>query len=362
MDAEQKLIALLARYHCDKIRTHGKHNIYRLPSGESYVTPKSASDSHAWDNCLAHLKVKLGLSRRGKAARMGTPSSPKKKFRRKRASEVELDAPPTFNFGEKVRAAIRGEKLRSPEPLPPLPKLADPPRYKPPRRITERAPRPGAVRQWSKDEIEAANIAMRVGQLNEFMQHHHQASLPEAILNEKQETNTMLSIDQIDQTITELDAGMARALEAGQVEASSIRTLETEIEQAKLRLTAANDKHNSLNDLKVSLSVLRSDIEKVRPMLGMLATKPTPMPTSTYVRRRSVGLAEAIRRVLEQSERPLRCAEIHAQVKLIPGCETVARTSLYTFFTQDIKKNGDAIAHRVGDNQYWRAGRSLPAA
>lgn len=171
----------------------------------------------------------------------------------------------------------------------------------------------------------------------------------------------MLAVEQIDATITELDAGMKAAIEEQKREHININRLEHEIEQARLRMQSASDKHNSLNDVKTSLSVIRTDIERVRPMLGLLAARPQLASSNGHRQRASLrGLEDAIADVLSKANRPLRCSEIHKAITQFEGCRDAKINSIYNFFTQDKKKNGSAVAVRLGDNQYWRNGRQLP--
>lgn len=362
MDTKQKTIDLLAKFQCKKLRSK-RHNIYLLPSGERYTTPQTASDNHSWDNCLAQLKVHLGISRQNKKAIVGTKTVKRKKTVRQapsRYASIPAAPPIGFDFGVKVRAAMRGEKPTHPGPLTlkesikPLPVK---PRF---RTKHEQRERHGAVRVWSKADIDAANIAMRAGKLTQFLQLHHQASQPAT--QPDKESTTMLGVDQIDATIAELDAGMATAATEQKREATEIHRLESEIAEARGRMEAASDKHNSLNDVKTSLSVLREDIEKVRPMLGMLAAK--PVREVVHARRRAgLKVADAIRQVLDQARRPLRAGEIHKEVQGLAGGEGIAMSSIYTFLSLDVKKNGDALAQRIpADGSYWRAGRSMPQA
>lgn len=358
------MLELLARSRSERIRTTGKHTIFRLPSGEHYATPKSPSDHRSWSNSLSCLRVKLGISRRGRVAKVSEPAERYKGKRTSRTSTIleTTPPPPAFDFKEKVRAAMRGEKLADSKPAAPPLQSSKKTEYKPPRRSTERAPRYGAVRVWSKNEIEAANIAMRVGKLNEYMQKHHQASQPGAITIQGEQETTMLAVEQIDATITEFETGMKVAIEEQKHEHININRLEQEIEQAKLRMQAASDKYNSLNDVKTSLGVIRSDIEKVRPMLGFLAMRPQPISSSGQRQRSATvhGLKDAIADVLSRADRPLRCSEIYKAITKIEGCQDAKIHSIYTFFSQDKKKNGSAVAVRVADNQYWRNGRQLP--
>jgi hypothetical protein len=370
MDAHQETLDLLAKYKCKLTRTK-RHNIYTLPSGLHYATPKTASDAFSWDNQLSQLKVALGISRRGRKAKVG--ARPEKKAPKKTSpSKADIlehvaPAPQRFNLREKIRAALRGEKLsNTPEP-PPLP-IEEPPqkeRFRMPRTEHERH-RHGVVRVWSRQDIEAANTALRVGKLDEFLARHDSASRPEAVTIDQpnKEELTMLAVEQIDATIQELDAGMAAAMEMVKTEESNIERLSCEVEQARQRMAAAHDKNNSLNDVKTSLSCLRGDIEKVRPMLGLLAHQPAE---PTVLRTRTAGgssmrVADAIRFVLDRAEVPLRAGQIHEEITKIHRCEKIAKTSIYTFLSVDKKNNGSAIAtHMTEINAYWRSTRPLPS-
>jgi hypothetical protein len=56
----------------------------------------------------------------------------------------------------------------------------------------------------------------------------------------------MLSVEQMQQTIAELESGMLQAIEEQQNEHAVILRLEGEIVMARERLQAAVDRHNSL--------------------------------------------------------------------------------------------------------------------
>lgn len=360
MDNIQKRVTdLLAKHKCELVRTY-KHKVYRLPSGQIYATPKTNSDHHSWANSLSQLRVYLGLSHRGRKAKVGDSTKKKRKSisQKPKSKPIYNDtAPPQIlKFSEKFRVAIQGDRPSQPVHV----TQASTPMPKPPRRVTQRTERNGEVRVWSKQEIEAANIAMQCGKLDEFMRHHHQASQPEAIL--KQE-NTMLAVEQIDATIAELDAGMAAATDEQKKEQANVSRWQEEIQQAQLRLAAAAEKFNSLNQVKTDLGVIRGDIERVRPMLGLLASQPTKLTKvegTAAKRGRAPSLRQALCELLGKADRPMRPAAIHKEMVQLPNFEHVPIRSLYTFFSQEQKKNGSAQFRRVGDLGFWPSSRPLP--
>jgi hypothetical protein len=373
LEAYVQIVALLKKYKCKHLRRKN-HDIYLLPSGVRYTLVKTPGDHHAWNNSLAQLKTALGISKRGKVAKVGIPSPKPAKAPPSTSSQTHESlqslspSPRSFDFREKLRAAMKGEKLSSETSTLPVksksPKKETIVKYRAPRRYVDRE-RDGVGRVWSKEDIEAANIAMRVGKLDEFMQNRYAASRPEAAIlnNQPKEEIAMLAVEQIDATIQELDEGMAVANRMAEEEAATIRHLEEQMEQSRQRLQAANDKSNSLNDVKNSLGVIRSDIERVRPMLGLLAHK-TPTSIEVRTRARASGamkVADAVAFVLDRAEVPLRCAEIHAAITKIHGCEGVAKASVSTFLSQDKQHNGSAVARHLADiGAYWRATRPLP--
>lgn len=167
----------------------------------------------------------------------------------------------------------------------------------------------------------------------------------------------MLTVESIDTSIAELEQGMEAALADQTAEQSIITRLNADIEQAQGRLMAAGERHKSLTSMKDTFLIVRDDVQRVRPMLGHLAEKPAAIKTTEKMVHTRTGrlirLKDAIAQVLEEAEAPMRVAEIHeAAAKL--GC-THTRNSFYTFLAADHKKNGDAIAKRIADNQYVRS-------
>src|SRR5580658_8362655 len=328
MDARQKTLELLRKFKCPLVRGK-RHNVYLLPSGQPYTLPITPSDHHCWPNCLSDLRIALGISRRGKTAKVRKPSP---KVRRKPKARTKKDpltgisaAPRGFDFREKVRAALRGEKLtnKEPEPLPPVPEPPKKERFRAPRRLVERE-RHGAVRVWSKADIEAANLAMRVGKLGEFVNRHYAASRPEVEVNQpNKEESTMLAVEQIDATIRELDEGMAAAREMAATERANITRLETETEQARQRMLAADDKQNSLQDVKNSLAIVRGDIERIRPMLGLLAHKPAATPITgkgiKMVSATGLVIRDVMKQIFSENAAPLRVNDILNRVHEVRG-------------------------------------------
>lgn len=367
MEPKAETLELLRQFKCKLVRTK-KHNIYTLPNGIHYTTPQSASDYSSWNNCLSDLKIALGISRRGRKAKVGTPA---RKVHKATVSEKKLfdnitPAPINFDFREKMRAALRGEKPTRSEPAPAKVKLrTDREREKARTPRREERGRDGVARAWSKADIEAANRAMRVGKLDEFMQNHYTASRPEAVLINQptKEETTMLAVEQIDTTIHELDSGMSAAMSMSKTEEANIRRLDSEMVDARLRMQAAHDKYNSLNDVKTSLSVLRGDIEKVRPMLGLLAHQ-KPETVTTRTRRSGVGLkiSQAIEQVLDTATAPMSPKQMRSAITQLQGSDTFPLSTFYNFLNRDLKQNGKAITKRIGDGLYWRAGRELPGA
>jgi hypothetical protein len=104
----------------------------------------------------------------------------------------------------------------------------------------------GIVRQWSKAEIEAANAAMRHGKFTDFMQEYTRARNP--LIQPTEET--MLTVETMQSTIDEFEAGMSQALEEQKSEDAAIMRLQSEIEAATQRRLAAMDRYNTLNRFK----------------------------------------------------------------------------------------------------------------
>jgi hypothetical protein len=362
MDAREETLSLLRKSGAELLRSK-KHNIYRLKDGSRYVTPATPSDVHAWRNCLSFLKVKLGLSLRGEDARVGSPKEKRKARQRQPRQPSALSPSPIgFNFRDKIRAALKGERLVSlphdatvsvSAPKPNAATLKGNHGSGLPKGRREPSERHGAVRQWSKAEIEAANAAMRQGKLNQYMSEYYRASTP----FQPKENQSMLSVEQMQQTIAELESGMLQAIEEQQNEHAVILRLEGEIVMARERLQAAVDRHNSLNSVRDSLAVCRDDLEKVRPMLGLLAKQPaTATPISQGPRMK---LKDAMKIALEKAERPLTARQLHETLNRM-GCP-FTMASIYTLVSIEKKKNGNAFVNSL-DGAYWLAGRPVPEA
>jgi hypothetical protein len=358
MNAQEKVLNLLRRYKCKKLRTR-RHIVYQLPNGGRFTMPSTPGELHSYANSLSNLRVALGISARGKKAKPAKPAKKKvaraKRVPQSQSPDVAFPVVQVRNFKDKLKVAIEGEP---PEPLPPLPPEKPQPRFKPRLPRAEEKGRCGPVRVWSQSDIDAANIAMRSGKLDEYMQRHDQA----ATSTHKEETQ-MLQVEQIDVTIQELEAGMVAALGEVKLEQEHIQRLEGEIVSANQRMTAANDKHNSLNDVKTSLGVIRGDLERVRPMLGLLATKPGKPRIIMASSGGGMKLRDALIRVLESSATPLTPAALYNPMVAMLGRE-FARTSIYGILCAEGKKNGDAEVVRVGDGLYSaksRVAHAVPA-
>jgi hypothetical protein len=340
-----------------------KHNKYRLPDGQVFVMASSTSDHRAMRNNLAELKRYLGLSKQGLAPRVGHERERYKPGNQDNSPTTYLPPASPINkrFGELIR-----EAMQPPKPTytaPELPQPAPPPQPKRIRYAKEKSGTHGSVRFWSREQIQAANLAMSQGQLDQFLKEHTQATAPAVPIQPTEEDDTMLTVEQIDSSITELDQGMGIELTKQKAMDQTMERLKNELAHTeKLRLDSV-DRYNSLNDVKTNLSVMRDDIARVRPYLA----SPTAIaaPTTKNGRRTPMKLRDGIKAVLEAAERPLRVGEIHERLTKIPAFAAAEKQGVQNFFTLDRTRNGSAISMRIPGNNpqhmaYWRAGRDLP--
>jgi hypothetical protein len=358
MDAQKEVFRILAECGAQKLASK-KHNKWRLANGKMLTLAKSPKDPRrAWKNNLALLKELLGVSNRGKIERKGSPKTKSAKSPRQ-SLPLALAAPAeTFSFRQKFRAALAGQDLRQKsEPSPPLPL---PSIRRSVCRARHEADEHGPVHVWSKPDIEAANIALRSGTLNQFMQQRDRTIKlePGAAASGLNQEITMLEPQQIDCSIEELKSGMEAAQRQVKAEEQTLERLQREMEESKQRTLAANNRYNSLNDVVASLTLVREDLVRVRPMLGLLADK----SKDEIVRGRGYGgLGAAIKQILDEAQAPLTCAEVHRG--LTSRGLGYKRTSIYGFFNSDGKPDGGGgIAVRLSDHRYWRRGRPLPGS
>jgi hypothetical protein len=360
MEAREQVLLLLDQYKCPLIRK-GKHDIYRLPTGKPYVLPSSPSDYRSWKNNLADLKVELGLSTRGQEARVG-------EFEEKRAKPRDIirhhdwvspaASVPSFNFGEKVRAALTGKPLeREVVESHPVVKDIEVPvkrRYN----TANRRPSPGPVKQWTKEEIDAANSALKAGHYTEYIRRYDESNQP--MQKPKQEAE-VLTVEQIRYTIGELEREVVEANKAADKEKKESDLLLAQSEelmrQSSLALDkqkAILDKANSFQDVINSLEIIISDLERVRPMMGLLnrekpVEKERVVPTKKN--RRGWGATkEVIFYLIKRSALPVTPAEIYRELKQIEGYENFARNGVYNFLAKHSKPGCPII--RVSEGLY----------
>lgn len=370
MEARDSVLLLLKQHNCQKLRTSSReHPVYRLPNGSTITLPANhkASDIRSWNNALSTLRVQLGISHRGRVA----PQPDRAKRRHKPGAsytrKIQHEQAQVATFGDKVRAALQGEPLRpqldatntgeisrqgethpattsSPEP--------SPRRSSGKIKVIQRASsRSGPVHVWSKEEIDAANRAASAGKLSEFMQRHDQAISPESKLLKEDGAMQILEVSAIDSTVAELRVGIEAAHAAAAHEQRVCEDFERQREDANQRRLSAIDKANSLQETIASLELARESLVKVRPMLGLLVSKPG-QETVRRTRVATGGAVFSVVEVLRREQRPLTPRELHTSLRALPGFDTYTINAVYALLMKQKKKNGEAMIRPVGDGRY----------
>lgn len=370
MEARDNVLLLLKQHKCEKVGTSSRlHPIYRLPDGSKITLPAShkASDIRSWDNALSQLRVRLGISYRGRVAAAGRARNRRHKPGANYARTIEHEQAQVYDFRDKIRAALTGESPQPPELPVKTTRKQDPTKietrqiFRKSRVVQRASERSGPVRVWTKEAIEAANRAAGAGKLDEFMRRHDQASSPESKLNYKEEEMSILEVSAIDSTVAELRTGIEAAQFAASQEQHLFEDLERQKEEAHQRRLAALDKANSMQETIASLELARESLVKVRPMLGLLVGKQTTEPVKRT--RAAVGSAiESVVSVLEREQKPLTPRELHAGIRALPGFSTYTMNAVYALINVQKKKNGEAVIRSVGGGRYDLATRVTAAA
>lgn len=365
MDARDAVLFLLREHKCVRVRTT-PHPIYRVPNGRQLTFPSTPSDYRAWRNALRDLRVELGLSKRGRVATKGEPRKYKPGAPRTQTQTIYAQdrKAHVFDFREKVRAALSGETLKPPEESKPIKKEKPAPSptditpvHPGKVRILQRAQaRHGAVRVWSKEEIEAANRAARAGRLNEFMRKYDAAQAPESQLNRPEGlTMAVMEITTIDSTIAELKTVIQTAHTAAAEELRRFDDLEKQKQEANDRRQSALDQANSMEETIASLELARENMVRIRPMLGMLVNQPKLRDEQPGRKRSNIShsvVIEGIEKVFERLQKPLTPKELHRELRTMPGLTEYPMPSLYNLLTLQKKKNGEAVIRSVGESRY----------
>lgn len=155
MEAQSEVFRLLSENGA-RLKRKANHEVWELSSGRSFTTPKSASDWRSWANCLADLKVELGLSKRGQQKEsVLTPKSRRNKSHHTRQPRYIL-TPNTFDdkgkdfkdvLSEAVYGAPQASHAENDQILVYHPRRTR--RYSPPQH--------GEVKTYSQEEIALIN-------------------------------------------------------------------------------------------------------------------------------------------------------------------------------------------------------------
>jgi hypothetical protein len=349
MDARTEVLCLLAANGAELIRT-GRHNVFRFPSGKRWITPTTASERHAWRNNLAALRVELGQSTRGKAARLGE--------RRKKVRRAEAAAAPAaaitvkgHTFGQKMRAAISGEKLQEEVPALPPQKKKDQPndslavRLITPgktRLVQHASQRTSPGRTWTRTEIEAANLASRAGKLDEFMQAHDAVRTMGHLSKPTKEHSDMLTLEQIDATIAELRAGIETAQREAVEQEERKEEFKRQSDEAEQRRLAALEKSNNMSATIAALELASESIEKVRPMLGLVNRQPEPTLEAVPGRRIAFATVVTICQQIigNRGGHPMPSRSLHAELVKVRGMENYSAEALSVVLSKAVRQNG----------------------
>jgi hypothetical protein len=86
MDSKREMFRLLANHRAELVRRN-KHEVYRLPNGEIFVTGNTQTDERGWRNRLAKLRKMLSIKPPDKGA------APGKRKLMARKNKTSKDAP-----------------------------------------------------------------------------------------------------------------------------------------------------------------------------------------------------------------------------------------------------------------------------